>query len=419
MNKKNFIFKLKVIFVSIFLVYEIFFINAVLNLNLPLVISSNFIETWVFIIIYQIISFLSFLSILYRRFIKISSVILLLFFINLFLDFSDDLKTLNPNFNKKIEIIGEVMPGFEGVNHISTDNLGFRTTKKIDYSAKDSTRIFTIGGSTTEEIYHDDQETWSALLEKNLNNLNKKKYEVVNTGVSGLRTNNFRASLNYIKKYNPNYVLFFLGVNDWNRHIVNEVKNKQIGNNKYFYRTDLTKSPLFITSKKILFLFKKNNIQITNEDIFFEDGSFYSSRNNSLNKQKKINVDIYDVSDEYRKNLNNIVDICKRNEFKCMFINQPVIYNKKLSKEMRERLWMTPPNQDYTISLDNLIEISNLYNNWLLEFGQKKFINTCDLAEHLNGNEKLFYDDVHFNEIGSVEAAKKIFDCLYEYENRL
>ena len=70
---------------------------------------------------------------------------------------------------QKVKVVGNVMPGFKDINLITTDKLGFRVNNSINYDLKIKTRIFTIGGSTTEEIYVDDKETWSYLLEKKLN----------------------------------------------------------------------------------------------------------------------------------------------------------------------------------------------------------------------------------------------------------
>jgi hypothetical protein len=67
-----------------------------------------------------------------------------------------NLLSLPPNLDYKLEISGDAMPGFVGVQHVTTDEMGFRTTKKIEYTKKGTAlRIFTIGGSTTEEIYTD------------------------------------------------------------------------------------------------------------------------------------------------------------------------------------------------------------------------------------------------------------------------
>jgi len=306
------------------------------------------------------------------------------------------------------------MKGFDGINRISTDGFGFRTSKDIDYLNKqrDIKRIFIIGASTSEQIYHDDKETWPAILEKNINKKNSDQYEIINTGVSGLRANNFLATLKYINKFKPDYVLFLTGVNDWNRHIINE--SKSLSKNKYLFRFNITKSPIFLALQKIKQIFNKNKFYNVTDTykIYNEDGNFYSQRNNSFNKEKKINLNLYSVNKEYEVNFLKISNICNKEIFKCLFINQPVIYKKDISDEMLKKMWMTPPNQDFTLSLDNMISIASKYNNWLLEFGKKNNIISCDLAEKMNGIEKYFYDDVHFNEAGSVEAANFITLCF-------
>ena len=106
---------------------------------------------------------------------------------------------------------------------ISYDKKGYRTNKKVDYNNKNSNslRIFTIGASNTEEQNLDDNKTWSSLLEKNLEKETKKNVEVINTGVSGLRAEHHYITLKRIQQYKPDLIIFLMGINDWNDHIIN------------------------------------------------------------------------------------------------------------------------------------------------------------------------------------------------------
>ena len=65
--------------------------------------------------------------------------------------------------------------------------------------------------------------------------------------------------------------------------------------------------------------------------------------------------------------INKIIDYCEKNQidFDCLFLDQPNSYNKSISKNLMDRLWGTPPNVDYTLTFDSIINISNLYNKWI------------------------------------------------------
>src|SRR5262245_48329641 len=79
----------------------------------------------------------------------------------------DDYITLPPHFRQRIDVKGG-FPGIQGLQTITTDQLGFRVTRSIDYTAKTHYRIFAIGGSTTADIYLDDHKTWTHLLQERL-----------------------------------------------------------------------------------------------------------------------------------------------------------------------------------------------------------------------------------------------------------
>jgi hypothetical protein len=75
---------------------------------------------------------------------------------------------LKPNLDYKIDVDEGAIPGIVGVQHITTDEKGFRVTPPVDYTEKSGLRIFTIGGSTTVDIYLDDRATWTHHLQENL-----------------------------------------------------------------------------------------------------------------------------------------------------------------------------------------------------------------------------------------------------------
>ena len=54
----------------------------------------------------------------------------------------------------------------------------------------------------------------------------------------------------------------------------------------------------------------------------------------------------------------------------------------------------------------------DLYNNYLISYSEKNKIDNCDIANFLPPTTDYFYDDHHFNELGAMLVAQKIFKCI-------
>jgi lysophospholipase L1-like esterase len=95
------------------------------------------------------------------------------------------------------------------------DKYGLRGNSILNHPEKID--ILTIGGSTTDQRYIDDKETWQSVLERELNE-NKLNYCVANAGIDGQSTvghiYNFSLWFSNIDKLKPKYVFYFIGIND-------------------------------------------------------------------------------------------------------------------------------------------------------------------------------------------------------------
>jgi lysophospholipase L1-like esterase len=404
---------------------------------------NNFLEIISFkkiilLIFFQSLLLLIFFSIIYKRYFSIAITFFLIILINFlttpFYSRIPKFITLKPNIKKQIVINVNVMPGFTGVSSLTTDYKGFRTTKAIEYKSKrnDIYRVFTIGGSTTEQIYLDDKKTTSALLEKMLKEkIINKKIEVINVGVSGLRAEHHFKTFSQISKYSPDLVIFMMGINDMNKDIVSCLDNsKKIKENTMLINCPSRLSVLKISfdiSESLLWKFLKNlsDYNFATLDglkseavIEHDDGSYYSNQNNSLNREIKKNVEFKEVSSQYKYWVDSIIKYCHSyKEIRCLFVNQASAYKDNVSNDLKKLFWMTPPNQIYTLELKNLIQVINLYNDWLIEYSEKNKIDNCDIQNALPPSIEYFYDDNHFNEKGAKKAAQSIFKCLILIKN--
>ncbi len=322
---------------------------------------------------------------------------------------NNDYVTLPPNLAEKVNVKEGVLSNIQGIQNIKTDEKGFRVTKKINYENKPNNnyRIFAIGGSTTEQIYIDQNLSWTHLLQEKLGQKYQDlNFEVINTGVSGLRANNHIATFKEIIKYNPDMAIFLIGINDWNYDIQYQHKSgyKKFKDNLPDFMTKISYDK---TLRKFIKTIKKkkqsNNDRELNE-IYFAYGS--------LNKNDKKSYRPKDVLSSYREELNEIDSICKKNKINCVFLTQPNGYKKLASKQYRDLFWMTPPGEEYTLKFEDMSYISNLYNKYMINFVKKTRNQICDLNSKIPASLDYMYDDCHFNVKGAKEVSELLFDCI-------
>ena len=365
----------------------------------------------VFFVVYQLFLLPSAIFLLFKKFETFSITCILLLFINLFtsnIQIWNNFKTLPKNYTKKIIVLGDVMPNFEGVNTISTDEKGFRTLNKIDYNDENTFRIFAIGASTTQQIFVDDKETWTSLIEIGLSQSYNKSVEVINTGVSGLRAEHHLATMTETEKYHPDAYIFLLGVNDWNKHIRDKFGGLNANSLITLSNTLIWNGLSFV---KRIVSNKVSEISEVNE-VSKEYGDYYSKQNNSLEKDDVRTFIPETIDSVYELTVKKIATKCNENEYICFFLNQPSAYSTELTEDLKKRLWMTPPNVGYTLDIGSLIHIANLYNNELKRIATDNDIYFCDVANQIKPTTDYFYDDVHYNEKGSVKVASAVLECL-------
>ena len=93
-------------------------------------------------------------------------------------------------------------------------------------------------------------------------------------------------------------------------------------------------------------------------------------------------------------------------------MDQPNAYKIDISENLKSRLWMTPLFQDYALPFDDLMNISNLYNNWLKDEVLRNNINFVPLSSKIPPKLEYFFDDVHFTEKGSIMVSELLFKYI-------
>jgi hypothetical protein len=361
-----------------------------------------------------------------------------------------DLITLKKNNFQTINILKGVYPGLYGLQESMTDQKGYRVTKTIDYENKpiESFRIFTIGASTTEGYPAlGNQNNWPHLLQEKLNQaLSNLDVEVINAGLSATTINHQLATFKKVLSYSPNMVIFLIGINDWNHHIKLSQDNR--GWLKNFFQYDDLEERVVLAAVDA-----KYNIALSNfrDSIRFDhtilaelikrfkskmtsnkpkettcgsnamncgvhDGSYLASQMGGLNRVDKRNFRPQTVFPYYTHYLEKIGSICKSNEVDCLFMTQPTAYHLEAEKEIRDRLWMVPPNRDYALDFSSMVHIAKLYNNHLIGFAKENKFSYCDLASQMRPSVDNFVDDCHFNLLGAKNVADFVSSCVVDFK---
>ena len=99
-----------------------------------------------------------------------------------------------------------------------------------DYDSPSSIDILTVGGSTTDQRYVSDEETWQAVISKTFEQAGNR-VTVVNAGVDGQTTwghlKNFEEWFPEIGGLGPKYILFYVGINDFYKRLDDDSKEKR------------------------------------------------------------------------------------------------------------------------------------------------------------------------------------------------
>ena len=304
------------------------------------------------------------------------------------------------NMNFSYNLSDGLIEGINGLQTISTDKNGFRSKNK-NYDKKDySKKIFFIGGSTTANIFLDDRYIFSNVTQE----LSDNQIVSINAGKDGHTSKQNLTTFNYIvEKFNPNYVVFLIGVNDWTKSI-----------NQHFspmMENELIKS-FFLQSQPLTKLYGKLYEKIKNKKTY-TNATMFKKLQGKYNLKNKREYFPKKVSEQFANNIKKISSICLSNKkIKCIFMTQPAIYNLKLNDKDIEKLWFTPPYKNWALSMKSLIHIRNLYNNFIKKNCTKNKIHCFDLSSKIENKTIYFYDDIHFNKQGNIFIGELIYKFL-------
>lgn len=123
------------------------------------------------------------------------------------------------------------------------------------------------------------------------------------------------------------------------------------------------------------------------------------------------------TTEEYVYNINTIIEICQQKSIRIIFLTQPFIWRPDLTQQEKDLCWFGfSGDSNFWYSLEALIAGLEQYNSALINVCKERGVEAIDLENILPKDTTVFYDDIHFNENGSVMVADALFDYLAQKE---
>ena len=333
------------------------------------------------------------------------------------------------------------MPGIKGPSHLRINSRGLRGDEVQPHH---DFLILTVGGSTTECLYLDQEETWPHLTQEALN-LAQDRHDVWvgNAGKSGHSTREHLLQIPQLLEELPDtkLVCILVGANDLLLRLKQDtcydagyldtpearvaVLHRAFlvhpgwyggGEIPFFQKLQLWKR---IVPGFNRVLFASSEPEEEQQD---EAGKWYLKRRRQRREAREMRTALPDLTaslGEWTRNLHRIIDMIRARDCRAVFLTQPTLWRRDLPEKLESLLWMggikgadhcTVPTVYYTP--EALAEGMRVYNVRLLEVCQERGADLIDLAARLLASDSVFYDDMHFNENGARQVANIVVDFV-------
>jgi lysophospholipase L1-like esterase len=303
--------------------------------------------------------------------------------------------------NQRQTITNSINPKLDPVVTNVRNGLGFRGPEWPD-DGKKHLSIITIGGSTTECHFLNDQYTWPYVLGQKLaDSLNNVWLN--NAGMDGHSTYGHLIMLNdHVKKLHPSVVLFLTGIND-------------VETASPSFHDNLSTKGAWSDFKHYIF----ENSEVLNLLLNLSRGWRAQRFNNTTHEMTVLNNDqLLRLPDSvinkrvanqkpyltaYRSRLQQLADTCIANHILPVLVTQPNQFG--VGKDSLTGADLELFDVEPGLNGKLIWRILEEYNEVVRNLGREKQIPVIDLAHLLPKNSVYFYDASHFTNAGAEKVA--------------
>ena len=314
--------------------------------------------------------------------------------------------------NKTTHVKNDIIKSLDPEVTVVRNSLGFRgENPPADFSER--LTIVTIGGSTTQCFFLNEDQTWTARLGQRLEKSFRPMW-INNAGLDGHSTHGHLVLLeDYIVPLHPKVALFLVGVNDIALSSISgwDAENVRSGIHFESFRAFM-KSLSAYSEVAALFLNLYRSLTA------YQAGLVHHQLD--LQRQGYLDVSVEAEKEyiaaysgqylkDYEARLRRLADICQRAGIEPVFVTQPMLAGfgtDDVTGVDLARVQAAGPYQTGKMYW----ELLEVYNDSTRHVGREKGILVIDLARELPKTSRYFYDFIHY----TPQGARAIADILYQ-----
>jgi lysophospholipase L1-like esterase len=293
-------------------------------------------------------------------------------------------------------------------NRVSINAFGFRgpNPRTLD-KPPGVIRVLAQGGSTTEDIFVDDGQTWPEQLQAKLNaRLQTDRIEVINMGTSGFTAQNCVKDfkLNGLQ-LQPDLVIAYHGVNDF-RKTMKQVNDLEEVETYVKYEERQTTSWSRILCQSCI-------LDQINRASYYQGGT--RSRAFTLaywNAPDQRAIPLTEIEQPTIQALQELLDLSRKHHFQLVIGRQATLMKPTLTDEEVSRMWriFRWKYQGKAIKWESFLEARNRVVDAQAQFAERHGIPYIDTETWVPKTTEYFVDDAHTGENG----ADRISDSFAE-----
>jgi lysophospholipase L1-like esterase len=316
--------------------------------------------------------------------------------------------------NKTSHIKNDIIKSLDREVTVTRNALGFRgANPPADF--RDQLTIVTIGGSTTQCFFLNEDQTWTARLGQRL----EKSFRPVwinNAGLDGHSTHGHLVLLeDYIVPLRPKVALFLVGVNDIAASSLSEWDAENIKSGIRF-----ESSKAFVKSVSAYSEVAALGLNLYRSLTAYRAGLTH----HQVDLQKQGYVEVSDEAEreyiarysgqylkDYEARLRRLADECRSAGIEPVFITQPMLAGfgtDDVTGVDLARVKTEGPQQTGRMYW----ELLEVYNDSTRHVGREKGILVIDLARELPKTSRYFYDFIHYTPQGARAVAGILYQSL-------
>lgn len=314
----------------------------------------------------------------------------------------------------------ETLPGLSGEIVFTVNRLGLRGS--LDRFETARRRLLCVGGSTTECLYVTDEASWPWRLEALLNAGGGEPVCVANAGMSGhLARHHAYLIRNYPLADRFDSIVVLCGVNDLGALLRRNYEDR-VQAIPAETLSPLRERGIYYRRSRLLELAVgrwqapwADGVRAVVQDA---EGRWIDEQRRQRREKlragalRKPPPGLAVALERYRIDLRDVVAACRERQAEPILATQPTLYRSDLPARLADLLWIHCDDGAYDVA--TLAEMMERYNEVLREVAREERVRCVDLARRLPCDDRVFYDDCHFNIGGCDLVARRMAEALRE-----